>query len=1068
MSDDLLHRWPEAERILDDVIDLPVDERRARALDACGADAGLRHLVAQLLAEDSDDAALRPALDVVISAANDIEPDDGPLPVRVGSFRVVGELGRGGMGRVVLAEREDSPYAQRIALKLLESARHSPDALQRFDRERATLARLHHPHIARLHDGGVTPEGVPYLVMELVDGLPIDDHCDRHALDIDARLRLFLQVCSAVEYAHSRLVVHRDLKSANVLVDAHGQVKLLDFGIAKWLEELEGNPVLTQTSHRVLTPSHAAPEQFLGEPVTAATDVYQLGLLLYELLTGVRAQGSRSSTPEAIRQAVLQTEAERASRAVTRADDAPAIGKAAAMLPDDRARRRSTTVEGLSRRLSGDIDAILMKALRKEPTARYPTVEALRRDITDYLEHRPVSARRGSTIYTLRKYARRHRAALAATAGILISAVAGIAGIALQSRVTALERDRAQAAEAKASAINTFLVHELLTAATPERAGGQTLTVAEVLGNASRSVAHAFPGESDTEADIRQTLARSYAAIGQLEAARAHASEARAILTRTHQPDDAVTLRARTLLAKLTIDEGRFADARGDLEQIVSAQATRLGATHADTLRTRALLGRTLRELGEAAASEAMLRESVAVAAANRGNDWRDWRLDVELRTELAETLLVLTKGVEAEALGRQLIDTQRTHLGPAHPEVLRSLQLRATALTVMLRYKDAVDAHREAVALHDQIYGPDHRLTARAVLRLGVAHGHFNANADAGAAFERAHRIYERTLGPEHPETLRALRNVAIAHRRKRDFVRAEPLYRRILEIRRRTLGERHPAVIESLVGLNEMLADAGRTEEARRAGREVITASEALAAAADADPLVLDDFAIFLLDVKPADLRDPSRALALAERAVAATSRRHYLRLRTLGRAQVAVARPDLALATVREALALPASIQSWTLEQMMVDLLRERGTTQELEAWLRARYEQFERLGRPDDYLAGKTLRHLAQLYLREGRLEEAEQRFAQALAQYRKTAPDSNWEVGRAKSELGERLAARRAFAEAEPLLLQGFDALTGDPQTRPEYIAAARTRIVALYEAWPRVDEAQRWRARAGR
>ena len=423
--DDLIARWPDAERIVDGLLDLPSAARRRRAVDACGPDAELRRVVERLLDEADRDAPLNAAaIEVADHAADALRPQVGP-------YRVLGQLGRGGMGWVLRVVRDGSP-APPVALKLLDIRTPSREALIRFDRERDTLARLQHPNIARLLDGGVADDGTPYLVMELVDGRPIDavDAADRR--DIHSCLRLFLQVAAAVEYAHGQLVVHRDIKPANVLVDHFGQTKLLDFGIAKWLDDLEGEGV-TATAHRVLTPSNAAPEQFRGERVTVATDVYQLGLLLYELLTGRRANGPRDSSPEALRRATLESDPEAPSRVA-------AIGPAT---------------------FAHDLDAIVMKAIRKEPTERYPSVEAMRRDIEALLAHQPVSARRGNQLYVLRKYVRRHRAGFGVAAGIVLALLTGLIGVASQSRATAVERDLAQARLADVRRLANTLIFDV-------------------------------------------------------------------------------------------------------------------------------------------------------------------------------------------------------------------------------------------------------------------------------------------------------------------------------------------------------------------------------------------------------------------------------------------------------------------------------------------------------------------------------------------------------------------------------------------------------------------------------
>ena len=360
----LVARWADAERILDAVLDLPEPEPAAAARARCGDDAELGGRRAAP-ARPSATPTCRPTGALVADAFAPRAPAIRTTRCPRTSVRsaVLRELGRGGMGRVLLGVRDGLDGAPRVAIKVLDRPMAGSDARRRFDRERETLARLEHPHIARLHDGGVTADGTPYLVMEFVEGEPIDRLLrDAAASTWRPACALLRQVCDAVEYAHGRLVVHRDLKPANVMVDPHGQVKLLDFGIAKWLDELDADSLVTLTAHRVLTPAHAAPEQFRGEAITAATDVYQLGLLLYAVLTGARAHAVEGASTDAVRRAVCELDPERPSRAVVARGGATPGARAVA------------------RRLAGDLDAIVMKALRKDPGERYATVEALRRD----------------------------------------------------------------------------------------------------------------------------------------------------------------------------------------------------------------------------------------------------------------------------------------------------------------------------------------------------------------------------------------------------------------------------------------------------------------------------------------------------------------------------------------------------------------------------------------------------------------------------------------------------------------------------------------------------------------
>jgi len=353
---------------------------------------------------------------------------------RLGPYRLVAEIGRGGMGVVFLATRDDGDFTREVAIKLIAPEVRSDDVLKRFRAERQILAMLDHPHIARLLDGGTAPDGSPYLVMEFVRGRTLLDYCDAANLGIDARIELFLKICDAVQFAHQRLVVHRDLKSANVLVGEDGSPRLLDFGVAKILSPEGGAAATTLTlpAQRMLTPDYASPEQVRGEPAAVAGDVYSLGVILYELLSGTRPLHFTTRTPEEILRVVTQVEPMPPSAAVTRS---PA-GEAAL--------RRGETTRRLRRRLSGDLDDVALKALEKDPARRYGSVERLALDIRRHQEGLPVLARGHSTAYRLERFVRRHRAAVAAATVIALALLVGIAGTTWQASVARRERDRAQ------------------------------------------------------------------------------------------------------------------------------------------------------------------------------------------------------------------------------------------------------------------------------------------------------------------------------------------------------------------------------------------------------------------------------------------------------------------------------------------------------------------------------------------------------------------------------------------------------------------------------------------------
>ena len=411
--------WSKIKQIFQQALDKPAAEREAFVRRACGDDAGLRQAVLDMLAADAAAGSFLETPEADFQAVLGGEPrdDDAYLNTQVGAYRLTEVIGKGGMGIVYLGVRDDSEFQREVAVKLIRSGMGSEALLRRFRHERQALAVLDHPNIGHLYDGGTTEEGVPYFIMEYVAGEPVTDYCDRLRLSIDDRLILFTKVCGAVAYAHRNLIVHRDLKPGNIYVTADGEPKLLDFGIATLLDpdRSGGSGDPTTAAMRFVTPEYASPEQLRGEPVSTAADVYSLGVLLFELLSGYRPYRFDNRSLLAVEKRITTGRMPLAST-IHRQTGAVAPSRLLPEKPTPEAvsRLRSTTPERLEKRLSGDLDAIILKALRPEPGERYPVVETLADDLRRFQIGLPVQARRDSAAYRARKFVRRHRLMLSA------------------------------------------------------------------------------------------------------------------------------------------------------------------------------------------------------------------------------------------------------------------------------------------------------------------------------------------------------------------------------------------------------------------------------------------------------------------------------------------------------------------------------------------------------------------------------------------------------------------------------------------------------------------------------
>lgn len=458
-------QWQQIEKIFYAAMELPRDEREAFISQACAGDEELLREVQALLAANQDaesfldspvnmpphSGTFSPTLVMPHPTANaGASAESG---VRIGAYRLIREIGRGGMGAVWLAERADGQFYQQVAIKLLHAGSENEEVMRRFRHERQILASLDHPNIARLLDGGTTEDGRPYFVMEYIEGLPIDEYCRQHQLSVDDRLKLFRQVCAAVHYAHQNLVIHRDLKPSNIAVTADGTPKLLDFGIAKLIQPDLSRSYDTLTGVTPMTPAYASPEQVRGEKLTTASDVYSLGVVLYELLTGRSPYRLKAHGFGELMRAVIEQEPERPSTAITREDGAP---------PTNPITIEPT--EKLRRRLSGDIDSIVLMALRKEPPSRYGSVEQFSEDVRRYLEGLPTVARRGTLGYRALKYIRRNKVPVAAAALILLSLIGGIGATLRQARIAKAAQLQAEAEKSEAQSQRNRAETALLTA----------------------------------------------------------------------------------------------------------------------------------------------------------------------------------------------------------------------------------------------------------------------------------------------------------------------------------------------------------------------------------------------------------------------------------------------------------------------------------------------------------------------------------------------------------------------------------------------------------------------------
>jgi len=748
-------------------LDLPADERRV-LLDASGADPHVREEVERLLAAHTDAGDFLETPIVAEAEALVESTREDPLVGReIGRFRIVRELGRGGMGSVYLAVRTRADFEQLVALKVIRGGLVSEDLSERFRQERRILAGLRHPGVANLIDGGVTDAGDPFFAMEYVDGDTVTAYCDDHRLNIEERLRLFIGICTTVQYAHGNLVVHRDLKPSNILVTADGTTKLLDFGIAKLLDlDTETGEPFTREGQRALTPEYAAPEQIRGEQISTATDVYALGVILYRLLTGNGPYGLTESGVRAIERAVCETDPRVPSTVVTRWD----AGKPASTPdPQAAASARRLTPERLKRRLSGDLDTVVLKALRKEPERRYHSAEALADDLERHLALLPVRARPDTVRYRASKFVRRHGLAAGATIGLIVVLAAGLAGTVWQASVAQTERDRAELEAARAEQVKDYVL-SLFSAASPAESKGADITARELLENGVERIDTELAEQPDLQAEMLEVIGGVNHSLGEFR--RAEKVYRRALELRRRTGSDRVVLAVSLRrVGQIAFELGDF-DASEELyREALAIQREELGELHAD-------VGRTLNDLGV--------------------------------------TIGVRSNSREAEALYRQSYEIQRRTLGEKHPDTLDTLGNLGVVALDLGDYETAVAIGREALELQRGVVGEDHPEVAYATSALAQALGRQGKYDEAADLYREALALQRRLLGDNHPDVATSLNNFAAVLRNQGRFAEAEPLCREVLEIDRRTLGDEHQWVAVDMDNLGVAIAEQGRFDEA------------------------------------------------------------------------------------------------------------------------------------------------------------------------------------------------------------------------------------------------------------
>ncbi|MEL7450953.1 MAG: serine/threonine-protein kinase [Pseudomonadota bacterium] len=788
--------WEHISRLFEAALALPAAERDAFVQSLVNEPEEVRSELAALLTAHGDASATLISDDFGSQAAQAAAGAvASALPEAVGPYAIEKEIGRGGMGVVYLARRADGQFEQQVALKLVKRGMDTDEVHRRFLFERQLLARLQHPGIARLLDGGISDDGRPWFALEYIDGSPLYDYCDEQRLGLRERLALFLEVCDAVRYAHRALVVHRDLKPSNILVTKDGAPRLLDFGIAKLMDDSlapAGAP-RTEASIKLMTPEYGAPEQLSGGDITTATDVYALGVILYELLSGHRPYDFDRRSAVDMHELIVRTEPPRPSTRVRTATGGPA---------DDAAAARSTSADRLSRALSGDLDVIALKALAKAPERRYDSARALAEDIRRYLDDRPIEARPDSVAYRAAKFLKRHALGAIAAAIVAVSLVGGLATAVWQGRIAAREA-------ARADATSTFLL-EMLASVDPDKAEGREVTVRSVLDEAAGRLDNAdtpVSGKPAVEAAIRATIGNTYKALGDREAATDHLAAAVALYRPSLGDEHPQTVRAISDLGASYFDRGMVDEAEPLYEEALATSRRVFGEVHELTQLGLVRIAGIYFVRGDFPRAEIVLRDTVKVRTAMLGPEHEQTLIS---KANLGTIIGRQKRSEEAAQILKETLEAQQRLLGYDHRATLYTQSNLANIYNELEQYDESIALERSVLERRQRVLDADHPEIADAQGRLAIAYL-------AGDYFEESRVLFDEAMprliehyGSDNPHALVMQGNEAILFGKLGRYDEAEAQMRHVVDALVRVLGNEHGTTVAMKAELDTLLQDA------------------------------------------------------------------------------------------------------------------------------------------------------------------------------------------------------------------------------------------------------------------
>ena len=795
-------RWQKIENIYHSALEQETSRRKAYLRQACAGDESLEREVTSLLAqaEDSDGFLEAPALEVAArSLAAATEPGERSHPAAIGRYRIIRLLGEGGMGTVYEAEQDEPRRV--VALKVIKLGLATPDRLRRFRQESQALARLQHPGIAQIYESNTADTAYgpqPYFAMEFIHGLTLVQYADVHRLNTRQKLALLLKVCEAVQHAHQRGLIHRDLKPGNILVDEAGQPKILDFGVARVTDSEMHTTRPTDMGQLLGTLSYMSPEQVLADPAELDTrsDVYALGVILYELLAGRLPYPVNGTIPEAI-QAIQE--------------------------------REPLPLGSINRVYRGDIETIAAKALEKEKARRYGSAAELGEDIRRYLADEPIVARPSSATYQLQKLARRHKPLVAGAAAVFLALAAGVIASSWQAIRANRAQQAAQAEAVTAKAISDFLQKDLLAQASAANQAGPNsrpdpdLKVRTALDRAAARIEGKFAAQPLVEASLRQTIGSTYKDLGLFPEAERQLERALSLRRRALGPDDADTLSSMQELGAILAKQSRFAEADKLLTQVLEAQRRIRGNDAPETVCTMNDLAIAVGGQGDYARSEQLLAGVLEIQRRLLGEQHPD---TLAVMNNLAVVYTNQGKYSQADQLYQRAGEIKRRVLGDEHPSTLTTMNNLAVVYRFEGRFAEAQALLTQVLDVRRRVLGEEHQDTLNSANSLALVYQAQARYQDAEALLLRVLDAKSRILGAENSQTLATRNNLAELYERENKQEEAEGLFKKILDARRRVQGASHPNTIDALATLGRIKMERRKYADATPLLRDALNA--------------------------------------------------------------------------------------------------------------------------------------------------------------------------------------------------------------------------------------------------